>query len=48
VAEADAQPELLREAPHASPVRRLDEASAARQPDLRWRPMTGSEAVCPQ
>ena len=34
--------------PHASPVRRLDEATAARQPDLRWRPMTGAEPVCPQ
>jgi glycine dehydrogenase subunit 2 len=48
VAEAHSDPELLRQAPHDSPVRRLDEATAARQPDLRWRPMTGAEPVCPQ
>lgn len=34
--EAASEPELLREAPHASPVRRLDEATAARKPVLRW------------
>ncbi|MBX5491004.1 MAG: aminomethyl-transferring glycine dehydrogenase subunit GcvPB [Chloroflexi bacterium] len=34
--EASDQPELLRAAPHATPVRRLDEATAARQPVLRW------------
>ena len=44
----DAIPRLVQVAPHASPVRRLDEATAARQPDLRWRPMTGAEPVCPQ
>ncbi len=47
VAEADRDPQLLHDAPHGSPVRRLDEATAARQPDLRWRPMTGAEPVCP-
>ena len=36
-AEADADPELVHDAPHDAPVRRLDEATAARQPDLRWR-----------
>ncbi len=36
--EARSQPELLKAAPHNSPVRRLDEARAARKPDLRWRP----------
>ena len=46
--EAQTAPELLHDAPHDSPVRRLDEATAARQPDLRWRPMTGVEPVCPQ
>ncbi|CAN5711375.1 aminomethyl-transferring glycine dehydrogenase subunit GcvPB [soil metagenome] len=46
--EARSAPELLHDAPHDSPVRRLDEATAARQPDLRWRPMTGTEPVCPQ
>jgi len=34
--EAAEQPELLREAPHAAPLRRLDEATAARKPVLRW------------
>ena len=34
-------PELVTGAPHTAPVRRLDEATAARQPNLRWRPMTG-------
>ena len=29
------------------PVRRLDEATAARQPNLRWRAMTGAETPCP-
>ena len=29
--------ELVRGAPHTTPVSRLDEAAAARQPDLRWR-----------
>ena len=32
------RPELVRSAPHTTPVRRLDEARAARQPVLRWRP----------
>ena len=36
-AEADATPELVTSAPHDAPVRRLDEATAARQPNLRWR-----------
>ena len=34
--EAETQPELLREAPHDAPLRRLDEATAARRPILRW------------
>jgi glycine dehydrogenase subunit 2 len=33
--EAKREPRLLKEAPHAAPVRRLDEARAARQPVLR-------------
>jgi len=45
--EAAATPELVHEAPHSAPVRRLDEAAAARQPNLRWRPMTGAETPCP-
>jgi glycine dehydrogenase subunit 2 len=35
--EAAASPELLREAPHGRPVRRLDEVRAAKQPVLRYR-----------
>jgi glycine dehydrogenase subunit 2 len=35
-AEAASSPELLRDAPHDAPLRRLDEASAARRPVLRW------------
>ena len=45
--EAAATPELVHDAPHTAPVRRLDEATAARQPNLRWRPMTGAERPCP-
>ena len=30
-------PELLKSAPYSTPVRRLDEAAAVRNPDLRWR-----------
>ena len=35
--EAHDTPELVTSAPHSAPVRRLDEATAARQPNLRWR-----------
>jgi glycine dehydrogenase subunit 2 len=45
--EARTDAEVVKSAPHASPVRRLDEATAARHPDLHWRPMTGAEPVCP-
>ncbi len=34
--EAETQPDLLRDAPHTAPLRRLDEATAARKPVLRW------------
>jgi len=46
-AEAHEDPELVHSAPHTAPVRRLDEATAARQPDLHWRAMTGVETPCP-
>jgi glycine dehydrogenase subunit 2 len=36
-AEAEERPELVKSAPHTTPVRRLDEARAARQPVLRWK-----------
>ena len=35
--EARHSPDLLRQAPHDTPNTRLDEALAARKPDLRWR-----------
>jgi len=47
-AEAYEDPELLATAPHDAPVRRLDEATAARKPDLHWPPMAGAQAPCPQ
>ncbi|MDH3527597.1 MAG: aminomethyl-transferring glycine dehydrogenase subunit GcvPB [Gammaproteobacteria bacterium] len=34
--EAETNPELLKEAPHTLPVRRLDEVRAAKQLDLAW------------
>ncbi|GIW08484.1 MAG: putative glycine dehydrogenase (decarboxylating) subunit 2 [Dehalococcoidia bacterium] len=37
-AEAATDPELLKAAPTTTPVGRLDEAQAARRPDLRWQP----------
>lgn len=36
--EAKNNPELVKTAPHSTPVRRLDEARAARRPILRWEP----------
>jgi glycine dehydrogenase subunit 2 len=36
--EAVTTPELLKEAPHTQPVRRLDDVRAARQLDLAWQP----------
>ncbi len=47
VREARDEPELVKTAPHTAPVRRLDEATAARQPNLRWRPVAGAETPCP-
>ncbi len=39
--EAETTPELLKEAPHTQPVRRLDEVRAAKQLDLVWNPSAG-------
>jgi glycine dehydrogenase subunit 2 len=36
--EAESNPELVRDAPATTPVRRLDQTLAARQPRLRWTP----------
>jgi glycine dehydrogenase subunit 2 len=46
-AEARHEPDLVRQAPHTAPVRRLDETSAARHPDLRWTAMVGRQTPCP-
>ncbi len=35
-------PEMVKGAPYTTPVRRLDEAKAAREPDLRWIPLAES------
>ncbi len=37
-AEAGRDPDLVHGAPYSTPVRRLDEASAVKRPDLAWRP----------
>ncbi|MBI5698919.1 aminomethyl-transferring glycine dehydrogenase subunit GcvPB [Candidatus Saganbacteria bacterium] len=34
--ECETNPDIIRSAPHSTPVGRLDEAKAAREPDLRW------------
>ena len=39
--EAASDPDLVKSAPYTTPVRRLDEAGAARNPDLRWKPAQG-------
>ena len=36
--EAETSPQTVLDAPRTTPVRRLDQARAAREPDLRWRP----------
>jgi glycine dehydrogenase subunit 2 len=43
--EARQDPELVKTAPHSTPVRRLDEARAARKPVLRWEPTGGHEGA---
>jgi glycine dehydrogenase subunit 2 len=39
--EAREQPDLVKQAPHRTPVRRLDEVHAARHLDLVWTPEAG-------
>jgi glycine dehydrogenase subunit 2 len=36
--EAKEDPDKVRNAPYTTPVRRLDEAGAAKRPIVRWRP----------
>lgn len=45
--EAETSPELIHEAPHAQPVGRLDETTAARKPVLRWSWHTGHDTAGP-
>ncbi|MEY3284983.1 MAG: hypothetical protein RIR86_2996, partial [Acidobacteriota bacterium] len=40
--EARENPELVKKAPHQTRIGRLDEATAARKPVLRWRPATSA------
>ena len=35
--EVSENPDVVKNAPHTTPVSRLDEAGAARHPDLRWK-----------
>jgi glycine dehydrogenase subunit 2 len=35
--EAETQPEMVKQAPHTMPVRRLDDVRAARELDLAWK-----------
>jgi glycine dehydrogenase subunit 2 len=39
--EAGDDPEMVRSAPHTTPLMRLDEGKAGRELDLRWRPAEG-------
>jgi glycine dehydrogenase subunit 2 len=41
--EVTATPELVKRAPHTTPIGRLDEAKAARKPVLRWEPAGSQE-----
>lgn len=43
--EATEDPELLLNAPHSTRIGRLDEATAARKPVLRWKPKQSASAV---
>jgi glycine dehydrogenase subunit 2 len=43
--EAKEDPELVKNAPHTTPVRRLDEARAARKPVLRWEAQAASDRL---
>ena len=40
--EAESNASLIHDAPVTTPVRRLDQTKAAREPDLRWRARAGS------
>jgi len=38
VRESESNPRAVLDAPRTTPVRRLDQTKAAREPNLRWRP----------
>ena len=40
--EARENPDLVKKAPHTTRIGRLDEATAARKPILRWKPATSA------
>jgi glycine dehydrogenase subunit 2 len=42
--EAEEDPELVKNAPHTTRVKRLDETAAARKPVLRWKPAAAKTA----
>src|SRR3954468_16417029 len=42
--EAEEDPEFVRNAPHTTRVKRLDETAAARKPILRWKPVSAKGA----
>src|SRR5262249_17994276 len=41
--EAETNPQAVLDAPRTTPVRRLDQTKAAREPNLRWRPRGENE-----
>jgi glycine dehydrogenase subunit 2 len=43
--EAHTQPDMVKNAPHATPVRRLDDVKAARELDLAWKAPTRNISV---
>lgn len=45
--EAETNPDLLKKAPFTTPVKRLDEVKAAREPNLRWKPALNAAAPSP-
>jgi len=42
-AEAKDDPEIVKSAPHTTPVKRLDEVRAARRPDVCWKGPSGPD-----
>jgi glycine dehydrogenase subunit 2 len=42
--EAESDPEMVKDAPHTTRVKRLDETAAARKPVLRWKPAAAKTA----